>query len=432
MADDSLGPTTVEPDELLTLVAHVSEALNRSSYPVPLTNAVIHDICRAYHGAIETEVFATYIIAIDKKTGQVTAANTGAMYRFDQIADTEALVDRLRVGDVPIPEALAGLAAIADSTAPVNFWLRLLGYLMMALGFAFCFQMSFAASLAAVTVSLPIAAISMWSSIKGTLAALMPVLLTFLAALAITLWAVHGGLEDSARLAVIPVVTLIPGAALATSLIELTSGDMIAGATRLISALVVLASMAFGLALAIDIVGISSSQLQDLPTDKAPAWVLLLAAPTFGIGSFLYFSTPKRLWGWAIAFIIATFWLNRLLELWMLPAFAGGLALGVALLTAWAINAHTRSRPSSLVMFMPTFWLMVPGSMGFVAVSGAITSDRALGDLGTNAALSLLSMAICMMIAAVLAPLVTRRPHALDRSVLLTAARTHLRHRDRD
>ena len=36
--------------------------------------------------------------------------------------------------------------------------------------------------------------------------------------------------------------------------------------------------------------------------------------------------------------------------------------------------------------------------MGFVAISGAITEDKELSSLGGSAALSLLSMAICMMI----------------------------------
>ena len=82
----------------------------------------------------------------------------------------------------------------------------------------------------------------------------------------------------------------------------------------------------------------------------------------------------------------------------MHPQFAGGVSLGVALLAAWAINAHAKGNPSVLVMFLPTFWLLVQ-SMGFVAISGAITGDKGTVESGwQHAALSLLSMAICMMI----------------------------------
>lgn len=394
---------------ILTLIAHVGDALNRSSYPAPQINEVITEIGEAYGRHIATEVFPTYVIALDEESGQVETKNTGGALRFDQIADAEALIHRLRSAALPVEEALAQLTAITESRPPLNPAIRIVGYLMMALGFALCFQMSFAASAAAVVVSLPIAAILLWSANKGTITTLLPFLLTFLSGLAITLWAVHGGLEDPVRLAVIPVVLLIPGATLTTALIELTTADMIAGATRLIYALVVLLSMAFGLALAIDIVGLSSSDLQDLTTNQAPSWVLWLAGPIFGIGNVLYFCTPKRLWLWIVAFCFGAFWLNEVLQAKIGAAFAGGIALGVALLVAWLVNAYVKGNPSVIVMFLPTFWLLVPGSLGFVAISGAITKDHQLSSLGTNAALSLLSMAICMMLASIIAPLLIRR-----------------------
>lgn len=405
----SEAPTESSPPsaDLLALVADVGEALIRASYPVPQIRQVLGEICMAYRADIATQVFSTYVVALDKENGRVSVANVGPGLRFDQIADTEALVHKLRFAEVPIDQASITLRAIAVATPPVNVFLRILGYMFMALGFALCFRMSLAGSIAAVVVSIPIAAISLWSSIKGMLAALMPVLLTFVSALLIALWATHIGEGDSVRLAVIPVLTLIPGAALTTALVELSTGDSIAGSTRLISAIVVLASMAFGLALAADVAGASTEDLRDLTSTQAPSWVMWLAVPVFGVGNILYFCTPRRLWTWTIVVAFATFWFTQLLQTAINPAFAGGITLGVALLAAWVVNAHVKGNPSVLVMFLPTFWLMVPGSMGFVALSGDITKDSDLGSLGGSAALSLLSMAICMMIASVLAPLVT-------------------------
>ncbi|GAA4641259.1 threonine/serine ThrE exporter family protein [Gordonia humi] len=415
-----------DENDMLTLVTEVGTALNRSSYPVPRIAQVIRGICAAHRSDIVAQVFANYLIVLDKDANQVQIANTGSMYRFDQIADTEAVVHRVRRRQTSVRQAITDLRSIAESRPSMGLLIRGVGYALMALGFAFCFQMSLAATIAAVVVSVPLAAIVLWASTRSALAPLMPVLLTFLSALAITLWAVHGGLEDPVRLAVIPVVTLIPGAALATALIEISAGDMIAGTARLAYSLVVLLSMAFGLALAIDVVGISTADLQDVTSTHAPSWVLGLAAPVFGVGAMLYFCMPTRLWLWVLGITVGTFWLNQLLGKVMLSAFAGGVAVGMALLVAWAINAHVRSRPSVLAMFLPAFWLMVPGSMGFVAVSGVVTSDKDLGSLGTNAALSLLSMATSMMIASVLAPMVTRR---IPMSSLLSRRLLRLRRR---
>lgn len=398
-------------DPMLVLVTQIGTALNRSSYPTPQIQQVLREVCTAYGYDISVEVFPSYVFAVDRGSNLVELAGTGSAFRFDQIARTEALVRQLRHGSVPIDEALAELDAIDEATPPVNVVLRILGYMLMALGFALCFRMSLAASIAAVVISIPIAAISLWSSIKGTLASLMPVGLTFVSALAIALWAIHGGTDDPVRVAVIPVLTLIPGAALTTAIIELTTGDMIAGSSRLMYAFMLLMSMAFGLALAINIVGMTSDNLADLTSQQAPSWVLWIAAPVFGIGNVLYFCTPRRDWVWIIVFCFGTFWVNQLLQHTMSAAFAGGVSLGLALLVAWALNAHLKSHPSTLVMFLPTFWLMVPGSMGFVALSGAMTDDKALSNLGGSALLSLMSMAICMMIAAVIAPMVIKPLH---------------------
>ena len=38
------------------------------------------------------------------------------------------------------------------------------------------------------------------------------------------------------------------------------------------------------------------------------------------------------------------------------------------------IRDSVKGNPSVLVMYLPTWWLLVPGSMGFVAVTGAITA----------------------------------------------------------
>lgn len=392
--------------EMLELITSVGVALNRSSYPVTQTTMVLRQICEAYQFDATAQVFSTYIVSLDRKTGAAEIASTGPGFRFDQIAATEAVVHRLKHAEVPVPDAMAELERISSARPPVKPYWRILGYMLMALGFALCFRMSFAASVAAVVVSIPIAAIQIWSSAKGAMAALTPFMLTFISALAITLWAVHGGLPDPVRVAVIPVLTLIPGAMLTTALIELSAGDQIAGSSRLVYAMMVLLSMAFGLALAIDLVGIGSEDLRDLTIQQAPHWVMWVAAPVYAVGNLMYFCTPRRVWLWTIFFCFVTFWFTNLLTNWMNVAFAGGVGLGVALLACWAVNAHDRKRPSVLVMFLPTFWLMVPGSMGFVAISGAITQDHALSSLGTGAALSLLSMAICMMIASVLAPAV--------------------------
>ena len=93
---------------------------------------------------------------------------TGSSFRFDQVADTETLVHRLRLAELPVGEALEHLRAIVTPNRRSTRSCGSSGTCSMALGFALCFRMSFAASIAAVLIAIPIGAISCGGSVKGT------------------------------------------------------------------------------------------------------------------------------------------------------------------------------------------------------------------------------------------------------------------------
>lgn len=408
MTEASKNPTDAPGnDAMLLVVAKLGEALDRSSYPVTVTKEIIKDITTAYDHDIEAEVFANYLIALDRGNGRVEVTSAGASYRFDQVDHTEALVRQLRAANISLEDAIRKLDEIATSRPPFNIPVRLIGYVMMAIGFAMCFRMSPIATLAAMVIAIPVALIQFSKLNSGKLGSLMPFLLTFFTALVLALWAKHTGTADPVRLAVIPVLTLVPGAAISTSLMELTAGDMTAGASRLIYALITMLSMAFGLALAIEIVGVPTESLEDLTSNLAPSWVIWFAGPLFGLGASIYFCVPRAVWIWTILSCFGTLMFSQLLQQGVNSPYAGGIAMGTNVIFAYFINIRLRSRPSMLMMYLPTFWLMVPGSMGFVAFSGVMTGAQDLSDMTSSAAMSLLSMAISMMVGMVLAPYIT-------------------------
>lgn len=401
-SENTAGPP--RGDEMLVVVAKLGEALDRSSYPVTVIKEILEDITDAYKYDIEAEIFANYLIALDRGNGRVEVSSAGPSYRFDQVDRTEALVRELRAGAIKLDDAATTLDNIANARPPLTIPVRVIGYVFMAMGFAMCFRMSPMATAAAMVIAIPVALIMLSKIGTGRIGPLMPFLLTFLTALALAFWAKHTGTADPVRLAVIPVLTLVPGAAISTSLMELTEGDMTAGASRLIYALVVMLSMAFGLALAIEIAGVPAENLEDLTSNLAPSWVIWLSGPLFGLGAALYFCTPRKVWFWTIFACFGTLMLSQLLDKGVASPYAGGIAMGVNVLFAYFINVRVRSRPSMLMMYLPTFWLMVPGSMGFVAFSGVMTGAQDLSDMTSSAAMALLSMSICMMVGLVLAP----------------------------
>lgn len=400
--DAPQNQSSTEP--MLELVVELGDALNRSSYPTSRARDVLVDVASTHKSDITVEVFPTLVLGLDRRHHEVSVASTGGAFRFDQMVDTQTLIQRLKHSEVEPAEALTELRSISSSKPPFPAWIRILGYALQALAFAQMFRMGLQATILATVLGLVVGAIMILSNAKGTFAALMPVLMTFISALVIGLFALAGDNADPVRTAAVPVLILLPGAALTCALIELATGDMIAGSSRFVYAVFILISMAFGFALAVSLAHVPTDALQDLP-DAESAWFWpWIAVPIFAIGNVMYFCTPRKLWLMMIAVAFLTYCTQQLMQLVVEPAFAGGIAAGVALLLAMFLNSESRAGPSSLVLFLPTFWMLVPGSMGFVALSGVITDNHSLSSLGLQAVVSLISMAVGIMIASMAAP----------------------------
>lgn len=419
----AIGAAATQPTEpMLELVAELGDALNRSSYPTPRARDILVEVSHEYKDDITVEVFPTLVFGMNQRSHDLAISKTGPAFRFDQMADTQTLIQKLRSHAIKPVDALNELRQISSSKPPFHAWVRVFGYTLQALGFAQLFRMSLHATVLATLLGAVVGMLLLWSSLKGTLASLMPVLMTFVSALVISVAAVAGDSSDPVRTAVVPVLILIPGAALTCALIELTGGDMIAGAARLVYATFILISMAFGFALAVALAKVPSSALQDLPSAQSAWYWPWFAVLIFAIGNVMYFCTPKRLWLPLVAVAFLSYAASQVLTPVLGSAFATGVSAGVGLILAMLFNRESDIGPSTMVLYLPTFWMLVPGSMGFVALSGVITHNRTLSDMGTQTAVSIMSMAVCIMIVSIVAPAFTSSRKRVVKRVAETSA----------
>jgi uncharacterized membrane protein YjjB (DUF3815 family) len=173
-------------------------------------------------------------------------------------------------------------------------------------------------------------------------------------------------------------------------------------------ALMILGSMAFGGVLAISVSGIPASRLEDVTATLTPAWVAWAGAAIYGVGTFLYFCTPLRLWLPSLFVMMFSFAISVLAVPSLGVPLSAGIATAAGLITSWAINARLGGGPGDLAIFLPTFWLIVPGSTGFVALTGELEASQSLSDVAGTAGLTFFAMAIGMMLATAVYPLLTK------------------------
>ena len=196
--------------------------------------------------------------------------------------------------------------------------------------------------------------------------------------------AVKYGLPVEPRYALVPpLVTFLPGAMLAFSLVELTFGDMISGSSRLSTGIVQLLLLAFGLTAGALFVGYSPDNLLDGSREIAvPLWKAAIGVIVFGVGVYIHYSAPRNSLVWLLLVLIVAFAAQWVAALFVGPEISGFFGMLAATPLGNVIQNRFRG-PPSMVTFLPSFWLLVPGALGLASVKRLLTDSAGLDGLVT-------------------------------------------------
>lgn len=390
------------------MMSAIAGALVSSDYPNPQSVDVLDDVAESYKVDVDIALLPTMVLSQSNETGFTKLRSIRSSYRFDQMVAAQGVITQAIQNHPDPADVTAGLQAVDVMRPTYPAWLRIIGYALSSLGFAACFQMDVEALIAATVLGIIVGILVLFGSKHRGLNALLPFAATMLSGLLVAALALATNSLEPVRLVAMPVVVLLPGAVLTSGLIELASGYMLSGTARLMYALMILGTMAFGYAVAIQLAGLSNTRLEDLTGTQTPLWVAWIGAALFGIGTFLYFCTPLNLWLPSLVVCVLSFVISMAIPTGMGAALMAGVATFVGLVLSWIFNARMGGGPGALAIFLPTFWLIVPGSALFVVFTGDIESASALSAIGGQAMLSFLSMAIGMMLATTLFPVIAK------------------------
>ena len=384
------------------MLAALAAGLGKSSLPATQTQDLLAQVAQAYDVTVNVSVLSSLLMVGDPSSGRLRLQTIGGSYRFDQVQAVQDELARARLGTMPPADITQALQRIDTEAAPRPAWARVAGYGLACVGFAAALRLEPTLLIVALVLGILVGAALVSVKPKSTGVALLPVVATFACALAIGLLTDVTGIEDSVRLAAVPVLFLLPGAAITASVIELVNGDMLAGSSRLVYSIMQLLAMGFAFALAIDVAGVPTADLSDLSAHAGPAWLAWLGAVGFAAGLSLFECLPRPLWLATLTLALVAFTTQQVLSVWVTSSLAGGVAAAVALLGALILTRKGGSGPTAFVVFIPAFWLIVPGSLGFTVLTGVLTSDTSLSSLAPEAAFTFLAMAIGIMLASLI------------------------------
>jgi len=310
--------------------------------------------------------------------------------RLDQTGAVETLIGRALRMEVTPEEGIAEAARIRTATPRFGPLVSLLGHVILTVGFGMVINPTLQAIWVYAVLGFGVGVLVVLARKFTGLTSTVPVIAAFGVTLVTALLLVHVVGDEPLRIIAPPLVSFLPGLTLTIAAIELTNNQVIAGASRLVFGGAQLLLLTFGVFAATTLVG-------GLPTASPQPllgqWAGLLGAALVAVGFTLFMSAPKGALVWIFLSLAVTYGAQALGAVALgagLSGFVG--AVVVAPFTRFA--SHFRTSPPASVMSLACLWLLVPGALGFIGLSGVAQGGAVGLQTLTTAGMSVLSIAL--------------------------------------
>ncbi|HMO83352.1 MAG TPA: threonine/serine exporter family protein, partial [Lacipirellulaceae bacterium] len=301
--------------------------------------------------------------------------------RLDQIAGVYALGDLAQRGEIAPREGLARLNEILHATSRFGGVGAVVGHIVLSVGVAMVLAPTQTNIAAATVLGAVVGVVKTLQRNRPGLAAPLPGGTAAIVSALVFLAVEYGLPVDPLHAMAPPLVTFLPGAMLTLGMVELAYGDMVSGSSRLMTGLVQLILLAFGLAAGAVLVGYRPDNLIDASRIlESPEWTFLapwLGVVVFGVGVYIHFSAPPRSLVWMLLVLIAAFAVQQAAAGVFGKAGSGFFGMLVATPLGYLIQLRFRG-PPAMVTFLPSFWLLVPGAFGLLSFQHMM-NDRNAG-----------------------------------------------------
>lgn len=352
-----------------TLLARLGAVMIATGQPAhEIEQELVEVGVRLGYARIQIGVTPTGLILSLSSGGLATYESAAESIRLDQSSEVRRIRHQLVSDELDPAEAFRQLSALQCRPARYPQWIVGLAWVTVSIGIALILQPGWSNLGLVAGCSALVYALLMLTKRAPVLASLLPTIAAFLVTVIVFLAAYAGWIDGPLRTVLPALAPLLPGALIVTGMSELAAGHMQSGSARLTYGMVQLSLFAVGLIAALTVLRVPAElmvnvRIDDLGWWAAPAGLLLIA-----LGICLMESVALSVSPWVLLVLLMAF-----------GAQSGGHAMGSAALGGFfgAIAASLgatlvelmRPQLARLLLFLPAFWLLVPGSLGLIGVT---------------------------------------------------------------
>jgi uncharacterized membrane protein YjjP (DUF1212 family) len=373
-------------------VAALGAAMASANYPVTMIRDAMAATSRAYGLDVQLLALPNYVQVGSPTGDNLYIANPDFDVRYDQSFPLAKLVARAPTGSITPDEGMAEIDRIRHQQRRFPVWVTVFGYAVQSAGLALILQPTPWSLVGAATLGLLVGALSVLARRSEAIGYMLPTICAFLVAFIVftfnARW--HVG-ADSLRALAAPLATFLPGAAITLAVIELSTQHVVSGASRLVAGFMQIAQLAFGILIAAQVAGIADSNLVTTEFNRLGPWAPLLGVLVYGLGAMLYFGPPTSFLPWMLLMLLTAYagqWVGNA----VLGSYASGFGGGLTLIIFALAISHRPNTPPTVSLVLPGFWLLVPGSLGFMGVT-QLLGAHSTGVL-TATLISMMSIAV--------------------------------------
>jgi uncharacterized membrane protein YjjP (DUF1212 family) len=372
-------PEARGPDPaVVTMLRALGAAMVQSGRATNDTDDKLHDIAVAY-GRPEIRILVMPTAIIIQLPGETMTTEIDSIattpLRLDQIGAIDKLIAEASTGTIDPHIILRHLGEVRTSEPRFHPSLKVLGHVVLTLGFGMALDPTVAALPAYAILGAVVGVLRVFGRPGTIIGDSLPIVAAFTVTVltgTVLEWAVR---DDPVRVITPALVSFLPGLALTIAAIELTHGQVIAGASRLVYGFSQLMVLAFGLVAGLTVVGDFEPSASP---DQLGAWAPLVGVLLTAIGYTLFSGAPKGALPWFVLVLFLVQTAQRFGNELLSPELSGFVGALIIIPLTRAIE-HLPRGPSSAVTMLPALWLLVPGALGFIGVSEAATEGGVTG-----------------------------------------------------